>query len=144
MFKDDKGQVIRGGTKIRDLQSGLGTRGNKLILVSAPRPNASLQVVRVRDESVSALARNSAETNKVCDYQPIYAHWFGREMLSAYESAKLQIKEERYPITIKIDGDTYEIDEGSLKMVTSAIKTATSLYTDDNDNVGRRGFSVFF
>ena len=76
----------------------------------------------------------------ICEDQPIYVHWFGLEMLRAYQSAKLQINQDKYPIKIELDSETYEIKQESLQMVKDAIKVATSLGTNPNIRPGYRGF----
>ena len=91
-----------------------------------------------KTENVSSLARSGTSLNDVYEDQPIYVHWFGPEMLRAYESAKLQINEGN-PIKIELDGRTYEIEQNNLKMVMDAIKVATSLF-DNKDNSPCHGF----
>ena len=55
-------------------------------------PLTGHHVVRIcKTENVSSLARSGTSLNDVYEDQPIYVHWFGPEMLRAYESAKLQI-----------------------------------------------------
>ena len=85
-----------------------------------------------RSDNVSSLAKGEKCLNDVCEDQPIYVHWFGPEMLRAYESAKLQVSESS-PIKIELDGCTYEIERNSLKVVTDAIRVATSLLKDKKE-----------
>ena len=90
-------------------------------------------------ESVSTQARRKGAADEVCERQPIYVHWFGLEMLKAYESAKSQI-EKKYPIEIVLNSVTYSIEQDSLQNVTKAIKMASSLCTDTTSRSSGRGF----
>ena len=75
----------------------------------------------------------------VCLKQPIYAHWFGLELLNAYESARLQIEKNQYPVQIQLDNSTYEIEWDSLRNATTAIRSASTQFKD-NTSHGGRGF----
>ena len=59
-------------------------------------------------------------------------HWFGLEMLDAYKSAKLKVKNKDSPIEITLNESTHKIERDSLQNVTTAIELATY--------PGRRGF----
>ena len=99
------------------------------------------RVVHVDDSSsISTLAKSASAADSICEKQPIYVHWFGLEMLKAYESAKSQINQSNYPIEIELDGDTYKIEQDSLQHVTRAIETATPLCTNTTIKPGFRGF----
>ena len=96
------------------------------------------RVVRVpHNVSISTQANEKGAADKICLKQPICAHWFGLEMLNAYESARSQIENNLYPIKIQLDNSTYEIEQGSLQNATAAIKSASAQFKDTTSHSGR-------
>ena len=105
------------------------------------RNKTNPRVVHVpRNERVSTQAKRTDAADKINERKPIYMHWFGLEMLSAYESAKSQIENEDYTIEITLGESTYKIEGDSLHKVTAAIECACKICQDGNLRRGRRGF----
>ena len=93
-------------------------------------------------KSISLFAKEVDCLNDLCEDQPIFVHWFGLELLRAYESAKQQVEQGKNPISLKLESDTYEIERNSLEMATAAIEVAATLSkgTSAPELRGFRGF----
>ena len=109
-------------------------------LIDAKMKDTKARVVRVdRNESISTQARKIGGADYMSEKKPIYMHWFGLDMLKAYQSAKLQIGKGEYPIKIDLDESTYMIDQDSLQNVTTAIRCACKICPDRELTQGRHG-----
>ena len=62
------------------------------------------------NESVCQQAKKKGPAGKINERKPIYIHWFGLEMLNAYESAKSKVENKDSPVGITLGESTYEIE----------------------------------
>ena len=85
------------------------------------------------------MAKDNTVVNSLSEDQPVFAHWFGIQMYNAYESAKMQIATNSYPIKIELDNEIYEIGFESLQNVMAATREAAELHQDRKTYIGSRG-----
>ena len=91
--------------------------------------------------SVSSVAKTVSDSlNGNCERQPIFSHWFALELYKAYQSAKMQVENNRSdPVSLEIQDDTYEVQRDALHNAILAIKVAASLNKDTGDHKHTRG-----